>query len=154
MKRFLAPVIWVVVFLVISFGIGQFTSANMDWYDGLNKSALTPPGIAFPIAWTTLYILLAVCGWLVWGARKGPRGGLVLALYWGVMLLNWAWSFIFFELQMVGFGFAWIMALNLANISFILAAWRNHRVPAYLVVPHLFWCAFASYLNYAVWALN
>ena len=33
---------------------------NKDWYDSLVKSPLNPPGWVFGLAWTILYILMAV----------------------------------------------------------------------------------------------
>ncbi|WP_372614598.1 tryptophan-rich sensory protein [Halomonas sp.] len=33
------------------------------WYAALDKPPLTPPSIAFPIAWTALYLLMALAAW-------------------------------------------------------------------------------------------
>ena len=153
-KKYTRPAIWIAVFLVISYVIGMFTRGNMGWYDTLGKSSLTPPDIVFPIVWSSLYVLLALCGWRVWEGFSRPNGKTVFLLYWLIMPLTWAWSFIFFEFQMVAPGFFWIMALNAAMIAFIAAAWAHNRAASLLMAPTLIWCSFAAYLNYTIWVLN
>jgi hypothetical protein len=39
-----------------------------DWYASSNKPIWTTPNWNFPIAWTGLYIMIAVAGWLAWKA--------------------------------------------------------------------------------------
>ena len=39
-----------------------------EWYDSLDKPPFTPPNIAFPIVWTTLYALMAASAYRVWNA--------------------------------------------------------------------------------------
>lgn len=61
--------------LVVCLGIGVVGSLSTKpeiagWYAGLAKPFWTPPPFAFPIAWTTLYILMAVAFWRLW---IGPR---------------------------------------------------------------------------------
>lgn len=153
-KKYTAPALWIIAFQIVGSAIGYFTASNMDWYDTLTKSPLTPPDIAFPIAWTSLYIMLALCGWKVWDGFSLPNGKTVFLLFWAVMPLNWAWSFIFFEFQMIAAGFWWIIAMNISMIAFIAVAWANNRVAALLMVPTLLWCSFAAYLNYSIWILN
>ncbi len=44
------------------------------WYAALAKPAWTPPDAAFPIVWTTLYVLMAVALWRLWQLhRPSPR---------------------------------------------------------------------------------
>lgn len=159
MKKYISPTLiqpalWVIAFQIIGALIGMTTSGNMEWYDALNQSSLTPPDIAFGIVWSLLYVSLALCGWLTWERASKPRGLPVFMLYWLVMPLNWMWSFIFFEFHLVAIGFFWILALNASMIAFIAAAWAHNRAAAWLMVPTLIWCSFAAYLNYAIWVLN
>ena len=67
-----------------------------DWYEQLRKPAWRPPNWVFAPAWTFLYLTIAVSGWLVW--RKVGLAGAVLplAIYLVQLLLNAAWSPIFF----------------------------------------------------------
>ena len=79
--------------------------SNMDWYATLQKPSFTPPAIAFPIVWTTLYVLMAIAAWTFW--RHAENAGLrrTGVIWFGVQLvLNVAWTFAFFGLHQPGYG--------------------------------------------------
>lgn len=154
MKKLIQPALWIIAFQAIAGLIGMSTKNNMGWYDTLEKSTLNPPDIAFPIVWTLLYIMLALAGWLMWQHRKNKQTTIAFNLYWLQMLLNWAWSFVFFEFHLIALGFFWILALNLAMLAFIIKAWSIQKLAALLVLPTLIWGSFAAYLNYMIWILN
>ncbi|NCT40095.1 MAG: tryptophan-rich sensory protein [Alphaproteobacteria bacterium] len=154
MKKFIPPLLWIIGFQAISGLIGFATAANMGWYRTLEKAPLNPPDLAFPIVWTTLYVLLALAGWLVWTKRNDDGFALAFRLYWVQMLLNWGWSFVFFAAHLVVIGFFWIVALDLAMIAFIIVAWNKSRIAALLVLPTVIWGSFAAYLNVMIWILN
>jgi tryptophan-rich sensory protein len=42
----------------------------------------------------------------------------------------------------------------LTAIAFIVLVWKVSRPSAWLFVPYAAWSSFATYLSYAVWALN
>ncbi len=154
-KTLLTSVLWIVVYLAISFGIGQMTRANMDWYYPLEKSALNPPNVAFPLVWTALYVLLALCGAKLWGmVKKGSVARSVFGLYALYMILNWAWSFVFFYGHQITAGFYWIVLADLILIAFIVKAWKNARICSLFCIPTLLWGIFAAYLNYAIMVMN
>jgi len=152
--KYIAPALWILVFQLIGIGIGVITSSNMDWYDGLEKSPLNPPDFVFPVVWSLLYVMLALAGWLAWSNRKTTDGAQAHNLFWMQMFLNWGWSFVFFELQLVFVGFLWIMGLLLAMLAFIVSAWRVDRRASMLVIPTVIWGSFAACLNVAIWILN
>ena len=130
------------------------TQSNMGWYDGLEKSTLTPPDIAFPIVWTSLYVMLAVAAYLVWKNFKSKGFSAAFILFWAQMLMNWVWSFVFFEFHMVTLAFYWICVLNLLMIGFIIIAWKDNKWASILVIPTVLWGSFAAYLNYSIMILN
>lgn len=154
MKKFIAPALWIVAFQLVSGVIGYFTASNMDWYNTLEKSSFTPPDIVFPVVWTTLYVLLAIAAYLVWEdyRRDGMRPAFVL--FWMHMFMNWTWSFVFFEFQIIALGFYWICGLNFLMIAYILVQWRTNKIAASLVIPTVLWGSFAGYLNYQIMVLN
>lgn len=154
MKKYILPFLWIATFQVISGAIGYFTQANMGWYQGLEKSSLTPPDITFPIVWTTLYVLLAIAAWQVWRDFRRDGMRLAFALFWAQMLMNWAWSFVFFEFHLIAAGFYWICALNITMLIYIAAQWGHNRLAAILVMPTVLWGSFAAYLNYTIMVLN
>lgn len=153
-RKYLQPFLWVFGFQAVSAVIGMSTSNNMVWYDTLEKSSLTPPDIAFPIVWTSLYIMLALAAWQVWKEFRVRGVNKTFILFWFQMLLNWGWSFVFFEFHLIALGFYWICALNIAMIAYIFVQWRTNKKASLLVVPTVLWGSFAAYLNYSIMALN
>ena len=139
---------WIVVFLGISFLIGEVTRENMGWYGNLKKAPLNPPRIAFPIVWTSLYIMLAAAGSYLWSVRKNENGTKHLGLFAFYMLMNWAWSFIFFAAHYMMAGFIWIVISDVVLAVLAVTLFTNgHRKTALLLVPTLLWGMFAAYLN-------
>lgn len=121
------------------------------WYEALNKPAWTPPNWLFPIAWTVLYLMVAVAGWLVW-KREGVSMALMI---WSVgLVLNALWSYVMFGRHDIGLALVNVAVLWLAIAAFIWAAWPVERMAAYLFFPYLVWVSFATALNAAVLMLN
>jgi tryptophan-rich sensory protein len=122
------------------------------WYAGLRKPPLNPPGWVFGPIWTLLYLAIAVAGWLVWRAR--PESLLPLSLWAGQLVLNGAWSYLFFGLRRPGA--ALVEILTLLVVLFITTAsfFRVGRVPGALFLPYTAWVSFAAYLNAGIWFLN
>ncbi len=77
-----------------------------------------------------------------------------LAIFGGQLLLNVAWSGIFFTLQSPGFAAIEVVALWLAIAATIMAFRRVSTLAAALLVPYLAWVSFATALNIAFWRLN
>lgn len=123
------------------------------WYAALQKPAWTPPNWLFGPVWTLLYIGIAVAGWLVWRSKSIRVAKPILL--WGLQLiLNGLWSWLFFGLQRPDLAFVDIIALLITILAFIFTAFPVSRLAAWLFIPYLFWVAFASALNFAIWRLN
>lgn len=121
------------------------------WYEALAKPSWTPPNWLFPIAWTVLYFMIAVAGWLVW-KREGV--GMALGIWAAGLVLNALWSYVMFGRHEIGPALVTVAALWLSIIAFIWAAWPIDRMAAYLFMPYLVWVSFASALNAAVLVMN
>ena len=137
--------------VLLGLGSGLSTIQAAQQYGQLQQPSWAPPGWLFGPVWTVLYALVGVAGFFLW--RSGPRSAAMAA--WGVQLvLNLAWTPLFFGLGWRGVALVNIVAL-LAAIAVTLAlAWRRARLAAYLLLPYIAWVAFATALNAAVWALN
>lgn len=150
-----------------------------NWYAGLEKSALNPPGYIFGPVWTTLYLLMGISLFLVWNnnwkvVRKlSPKRWKkawnqysqelwtgrwqkqnTIAIFSVQLFLNALWSIIFFGLKSPGFAFFWLIALWCAIVYTIINFYRISKPSAYLLIPYLLWVTFAGYLNLTVWMLN
>ena len=125
-----------------------------DWYEQLRKPAWGPPNWVFPPAWAVLYLTIAVSGWLVW--RTSGFAGAVrpLAIYLVQLVLNAAWSPIFFGLRRPDLAFIEIIMLWLSIVVTIAAFHPVNAAAAWLLLPYLAWVTFAAALNFAVWRMN
>jgi tryptophan-rich sensory protein len=121
------------------------------WYETLIKPAWTPPNWLFPIAWTFLYIMIAVAGWRVWRAQgMGPA-----LIVWGIGLaLNALWSYLMFGLHRIDLALIDVIGMLLSILAFIWIAWPVDRTAALLFVPYLVWVSYAAALNAAIMLMN
>lgn len=125
-----------------------------NWYAALNKPSWNPPNSVFGPVWTTLYTLMAFAAWLVWRQRERTAVVLPLALFGGQLILNAAWSGLFFSMHRPDLAFAEILLLWLMILATAIAFWRVHRIASFLLLPYLAWVAFAAVLNGTIWQLN
>jgi tryptophan-rich sensory protein len=143
-----------ILFLALVVGggliIGAVTTPG-EWYARLDKPPFTPPGPLFPIVWTGLYVLIAVAGWRVW--RREP-GGLAMMLWWMQLILNFAWSPLFFAAHQIGLALVVVELLFGVVAGFIAAARPIDALAAWLMAPYAVWVAFAALLNGAILSMN
>lgn len=123
-----------------------------DWYEALVKPPWNPPNWLFGPVWTLLYIGIAVAGWRVW--RASPRLSPALTLWIVQLVLNTAWSWLFFGLHRPGLAFVDITLLLLTIVAFVFAARPLDRVASWLFVPYGLWVAYAASLNLYIWRFN
>ena len=141
---------------VVAAGGGAVPSPAIPaWYQGLNKPAWTPPNAAFPIAWTILYILMALSLWRLWDkVAPSPARRSAIGLFLGQLALNAVWSPVFFGLHAPVAGLAIIVALIIVLALTLRAALPLDRAAGWLLVPYLAWVCYASTLNAAIVLLN
>lgn len=121
------------------------------WYDQLNQPAGTPPDIAFPIVWTTLYVLMAIAAWLIW---KSVGWGAALTLFTAQLVLNAAWTPVFFGAHLLVGSVIVIIAIWLVLVATIIEFWFANRVASILLWPYLAWVTYATYLAIGLAVLN
>ena len=98
--------------------------------------------------------MMAVAAWLVWQRGEGGVRRRALGLYLGQLVLNAAWTPLFFGLHLMGIAFAEMLLLWVMIAATIVAFHRVHRLAAWLLVPYLAWVSFAAVLNFTLWRLN
>ena len=126
-----------------------------EWYDRLDKPVWRPPKWLFPPAWTLLYAMIAVSGWLVYRTAGLEGAGLTaLSVYLLPLALNAAWSAVFFGLRRLGWAFFEVIGLWLSIVTTIYLFYPINASAAYLLIPYLGWVTFAAVLNFSVWRRN
>lgn len=153
LNKYGSLVLWIALYVSVGWIIGRVTMNDVQtWYPGLLKPPLNPPDLVFPIVWTSLYVMMAITGWMIWQRRSHLRS---IALLFGIQtLLNWAWSFVFFEFHLLGPAFAWIVVMIVLTVALIYKLWNPLKPAAILLIPYLLWISFAFYLSGSIWILN
>ncbi len=146
----------VAIAIPVAVGIvsGFATRANIPtWYATLNKPWFNPPNWLFAPVWTTLYICMGVASYLIYRSDH-PQRKTALVLYAIQLLLNSAWSFLFFHFKLLTVAFYEIIVLwvfiNLTIVTFA----RIRKATLYLLLPYIAWVSFASLLTYYIMVLN
>lgn len=121
------------------------------WYQSLKKPVWTPPSWLFAPAWTILYGMIAVAGWLVW---KADGGRLVLSIWAANLVFNAAWSWLMFGRRQIAMALVDAFAMLGTIVLFILWAAPVSMTAAWLFVPYLAWVSFAAFLNFTILRLN
>jgi translocator protein len=143
-----------ICFTAAAIGALMTTSALSDWYPRLNKPAWTPPNGVFGPVWTLLYASMGFAAWMVWLQRTSRNVTPALSIFATQLILNVAWSGLFFGLHSPGAGLLAIVPLWCAIAATIMSFNRAVASAGWILVPYLAWVSFAMALNFEIWRLN
>lgn len=134
---------------------GMFTAqAVPEWYASLNRPSFNPPSYLFGPVWTTLYILMGISCYIIWTNANGKKLKNALLIYGIQLILNFAWSFIFFYFQNIGLALAEILVLWVFIILMLIYFYKIKPLAAFINIPYLLWVSFATALNTSYYLLN
>lgn len=132
----------VFLFVLLALILGSLASANTAsdiWYQNLVKSNLNPPGYIFGIVWPILYVLMSISAFRTFESTK--------KLFIIQLILNTAWSWLFFSLHVPIIALINIFILISINIKIFLMMFVDDKLSAGIYLPYILWLLFASYLN-------
>ncbi|MCW2814346.1 MAG: peripheral-type benzodiazepine receptor [Nocardioides sp.] len=137
--------------VAVAAGLGGVAASSAgSTYAALDLPSFAPPSSVFGPVWTVLYVAVAVAGWLTWRAVGWDRS----LTAWAVQLvLNAAWTPLFFGADRYGLALVEIVLLLVAVVVTTALFWTRRRVAALLMLPYLGWVGFATSLNAAIWHL-
>jgi tryptophan-rich sensory protein len=138
-------------------GLGAAVTSSQipEWYAGLNKPPGTPPNGIFGPVWICLYAMVGAAFALVWHrAAPGPQKRTAMLWFGAQLLLNLAWTPVFFGAHQMLLALLVIVALGAAIAMTIAKFRRLDALAAALLVPYLLWVSYATYLNAGNWWLN
>lgn len=145
-------ILWIAISLAAGLVGSRFLPG--EWYASLVKPSWNPPSSVFAPVWSTLYVLMGVSAWLVWRTAGFAGAPGALALFFGQLILNALWSYLFFGVHRPGVALVDILALWLLILATTIAFWRVSVPAGILLLPYLCWVGFASALNLQLWRLN
>ncbi len=141
--------------MLLGFLSGQVGGdADSPWFQSLTKPSLYPDAALFGIVWTILYAMIGFAAAVVASAR-GAHGRETALIVWFVqLLLNLAWTPLFFGAQRI-FEALWLLvAIDIAAVITVVLFWRVRKLAAVLMLPYLAWLLYATALNYQFWDAN
>jgi|LauGreSBDMM110SN_4_FD.fasta_scaffold32771_2 tryptophan-rich sensory protein len=148
--------------LFLTFFASAFAAASSgaffptgDWYKSLRKPMWVPPNWAFPLVWTTLYILMS------WAAmRVGMSGaeGAVMAQALGLwalqIALNAIWTPVFFGLHRMRAAVLIMAGLWTSVLGTGIAFYAIDHIAGLMIAPYVLWVSIAFALNVSLVRLN
>lgn len=153
-KKWKPYIISIAIALAVGGLSALLTRGNMEVYDTLNRPALAPPAILFPVVWGILYVLMGISAAMIYEERYEQDVTGAIIVYGLQLIVNFFWSLIFFNLQAYLFATVWLALLWVLVLWMIVRFCRIKPLAAYLQIPYLVWLTFAFYLALMVFLLN
>lgn len=149
-------IISIAIPLAIGATSGFFTVTGVEsWYQTINKPSWNPPSWIFGPVWTSLYVMMGIALYLVWKSDSSSILKKTAIILFAVqLLLNFFWSFIFFNQQQIGWALAEMLIMWVLILLTIFAFANVSKTAAWLLVPYIAWVSFAAILNFTIWKLN
>ncbi|MGG5462614.1 TspO/MBR family protein [Clostridium sp. B9] len=148
-------IISILITLGGGFVISKFISGSTEVYESLNKPWFSPPAWVFSIVWTILYILMGIAAYRIYQRYKeGEKAKGTLLIYGLQLILNFAWSFIFFYFKLYGLAFIELIILLILIIITTIKFFRFDKISGLLMIPYIAWVSFVGVLNFFIWMLN
>lgn len=126
------------VFLAMLAGI-LFTDPSTEWYACVRPS-ITPPDNAFPLAWTIIYIMIAI------SFVRTRKDKAIYRLFILNLCLTVLWCYLFFTQKAPKSAFVTIIALWLSIAAIIKMT--TDAPTRYMMFVYLAWVTFATVLNW------
>jgi translocator protein len=124
------------------------------WFDALRKPGFMPPGWLFAVVWPVLYALLGIALAMIVAEPPSPRRKTALILFFVQLVLNFAWSPIFFAGHDIRLAKVVIFAMAALAAGAAGQFLRLRPAAGLLLIPYLGWLVFAATLNAAIEGLN
>jgi tryptophan-rich sensory protein len=135
-------------------GVVAGSGPDNPWFSALAKPSIYPPPAAFGIVWSILYVLIGFALAMVIAARGAPGRGVAIAAFVVQLVLNLAWSPLFFAMHQLHAALYLLVALDVAVLLMVVLFWRVRPLAMALLLPYLAWILFATALNWEFVRLN
>ena len=146
---------WLLFFLFLSATFAAGATGALfptgEWYKRLDKPSWVPPNWVFPVAWTSIYLLMSFAGARV----AGMEGSGYAMAFWAIQIaFNALWTPVFFGLRNLRASLPIMAALWLAVLGCLISHWQLDTWAGLAFVPYMIWVTIAAALNTAMLRLN
>ena len=124
------------------------------WFDALQKPSFMPPGWTFGVVWPILYALMGIAVAMILVEPPSPRRQAALTLFFIQLVLNFAWSPVFFAAHDITTAKIVIFVMAATAAAAAGQFLRLRRAAGLLMTPYLAWLIFAATLNASIEQLN
>ena len=135
-------------------GIGGRATEIGPWYRNLNKPAWNPPDWAFPVVWTSIYILIIISVGGAWNQASPGEKTMILWLVGINLILNMLWSVLFFAMRKPLWALFENFLLWLSIVAMMTGLFSIAPLYGWLLLPYLIWVSIAVLLNLTIVRLN
>lgn len=151
LNHFFIPYIAILAFL---FG-GILISDGITWYQSLVLPAWHPPILLIAVIWAVIYLTGAWSLLITWNKTEHDEEfKWVMAGYMFCLLLNLAWSTIFFQLHLIGAAVWCATILGICVLLLAILLMMRSPKASLLLIPYIVWVFYAAYLHHVVEMLN
>ena len=148
--------------LAVAAAAGAGSIANpgrvQSWYSRLRKPSYQPPGVAFPLVWTTLYGDIAASSAVaiarLRATRQHDKANRYIAALGVNLFLNAGWSWLFFRYHKLGASALGAAALAASSADLVRRTAEADTRAGLALSPYAVWCWFATFLATHIWWLN
>ena len=112
----------------VAAGVGSIATFSQipTWYTTIVKPTWNPPNWLFGPVWTLLYLLMAISLFLLW-TNKNKFKTSAVNIFYIQLVLNVAWSWIFFRWHRLDIALIEIVVLWVAIIKTIIYSYKVNK---------------------------
>ena len=128
---------------------------NYKYYDTINKPFFAPPKVFYPIAWTIMYILIAIT---IYTIIKNNKFKEINKSYKITLLINYifnqSYTLLFFGLNNPFLGFVSCLGTLLSSLFLYEETSLLNNKISKLLYPYIILLIFATILSLSIYLLN
>ena len=128
---------------------------NYDYYNTINKPFFAPPKLFYPIAWTIMYILIAITIYTILKTYKFKE---LKTSYKTTLLVNYlfnqSYTLLFFGLNNTFLGFVSCLGTFLSALFLYEETTLLNNKISKLLYPYIILLVFATILSLSIYLLN
>jgi len=140
--------------LFVVAGVGARATDIGPWYRNLTKPSWNPPDWAFPVVWTTIYILIIASVGRAWNLADADLRLMVVVLTGINLVFNMLWSVLFFAMKKPLWAMVEVSGLWLSIAAMMVGFYSIDTLSALLLIPYIAWVSVAALLNLSIIRLN